>query len=103
MDLTFEQFTYERPQFEQFSATFREALARFRDASSTEEQGQALDYINELRTGFMSMYNVCHIRHTMDTSDEFYEQENAYFDQQMPAYEGLINEYNVDIRFRYEY
>ena len=93
MDLTFEQFTYERPQFEQFSATFREALARFRDASSTEEQGQALDYINELRTGFMSMYNVCHIRHTMDTSDEFYEQENAYFDQQMPAYEGLINEF----------
>ncbi len=93
MNLTFDDFTYERPQFGRFATSFREEIARFRSAASAEEQGQALSRINELRAEFMSMYNVCHIRHTMDTRDEFYEKENEYFDQQMPAYEGLINEF----------
>ena len=93
MNLTFENFQYTRPQFDQFSAAFREELARFQKAPSAEEQDKALDRINGLRTEFTSMYNVCHIRHTMDTRDEFYEKENEYFDQQMPAYEGLVNEF----------
>ncbi|MDV7393896.1 hypothetical protein RZS08_21130, partial [Arthrospira platensis SPKY1] len=29
----------------------------------------------------------------MDTRDEFYEKENEFFDRQMPAYEGLVNEF----------
>ncbi|MCO6478493.1 MAG: M3 family oligoendopeptidase [Phaeodactylibacter sp.] len=93
MNLTFEDFEYKRPQFGQFSSSFREEIARFRSAGSVEEQGRALSRINELRNEFMSMFNVCHIRHTMDTRDEFYEAENDYYDQQMPAYEGLINEF----------
>lgn len=93
MDLTFENFPYTRPRFDEYSASFREELARFREAASAEEQGRALGRINELRTEFTSMYNVCHIRHTMDTRDDFYEKENEYFDQQMPAYEGLVNEF----------
>ncbi|MCB0589046.1 MAG: M3 family oligoendopeptidase, partial [Phaeodactylibacter sp.] len=93
MDLTFEHFQYERPQFDRFSASFREELSHFRQASSAEEQGEALARINGLRNEFTSMYNICHIRHTMDTRDEFYEKENEYFDRQMPAYEGLVNDF----------
>ena len=92
MNLTFENFEYARPQFDQFSDSFRDALIRFQKASSAEEQARALNRINELRIEFTSMHNVCHIRHTMDTRNEFYEKENEYFDQQMPAFEGLVNE-----------
>ncbi|MCB9285768.1 MAG: M3 family oligoendopeptidase [Lewinellaceae bacterium] len=91
--MTFEHFQYERPQFDRFSASFREELSHFRQASSAEEQGEALARINGLRNEFTSMYNICHIRHTMDTRDEFYEKENEYFDRQMPAYEGLVNDF----------
>ncbi|MCB0557671.1 MAG: M3 family oligoendopeptidase [Lewinellaceae bacterium] len=93
MNLTFENFQYARPQFDLFSASFRKASAQFEAASSAEEQARALALVNELRIEFTSMYNVCHIRHTMDTRDAFYEKENEYFDQQMPAYEGLVNEF----------
>ncbi len=92
MNTQFQEFQYTRPDFETFSQAFREELHRFEQAASVEEQDKALERINHLRTEFTSMYNICHIRHTMDTQDGFYEKENEYFDQQMPAYEGLINE-----------
>jgi M3 family oligoendopeptidase len=90
---TFSTYPYQRPEFDPFSQAFGEALARFEAAGSPQEQGAALAGINALRTEFTSMYNICHIRHTMDTRDEFYEKENEFFDRQMPAYEGLVNEF----------
>nr|HQU58604.1 M3 family oligoendopeptidase [Saprospiraceae bacterium] len=93
MPVTFETYQYTRPEFDAFSDTFRQSLQRFETARSYEEQDRALSQINELRTEFTSMYNICHIRHTMDTENEFYEKENEFFDQQMPAYEGLINDF----------
>lgn len=93
MKNTFADFEYIRPEFGRLSTAFREELARFENAPSAETQGEALARINEMRTAFTSMYNICHIRHTMDTRDEFYEKENEYYDQQMPAYEGLVNEF----------
>ena len=90
---TFAAYPYQRPDFEPFSQAFREALARFEAASSPQEQRAALEGVNALRTEFTSMYNICHIRHTMDTRDEFFEKENEFFDRQMPAYEGLVNEF----------
>ena len=91
MPHAFDTYQYIRPEFEAFHEAFQQELGRFEAAQSPEEQGVALDAINDLRTEFTSMYNICHIRHTMDTRDEFYEKENEFFDRQMPAYEGLVN------------
>ncbi|MDX1939688.1 MAG: M3 family oligoendopeptidase, partial [Saprospiraceae bacterium] len=40
-----------------------------------------------------SMYNICYIRHTIDTKDQFYEEENNYFDQMMPNYQALVSQF----------
>ena len=32
---------------------------------------------------------ICQIRHTIDTTDAFYEKEQKYYDEQMPAYSNL--------------
>ncbi len=93
MATTFETYQYTRPEFDSFSRSFHEALSAFETAGSIPEQGRALSRINALRTEFTSMYNICHIRHTMDTRDEFYEKENEFFDHHMPAYEGLVNDF----------
>lgn len=89
----FDDYQYIRPEFQAFQQAFQQELGHFEAAQSPEEQGLALDAINSLRTEFTSMYNICHIRHTMDTRDGFYEKENEFFDRQMPAYEGLVNEF----------
>jgi M3 family oligoendopeptidase len=89
----FKEFHYERPDFQQFSASFKTQLAVFVNADTFEAQDKALSVINAMRSRFMSMYNLCFIRHTLDTRDAFYEQENEYFDHQMPAYESLVNQF----------
>ncbi|MCB0569308.1 MAG: M3 family oligoendopeptidase [Phaeodactylibacter sp.] len=105
MVTTFNTYQYTRPEFDSFSRSFHGALQQFETAVSFEEQDRALARINGLRTEFTSMYNICHIRHTMDTRDSFYEQENEFFDQHMPAYEGLVNDFYKKLlssRFRPE-
>jgi M3 family oligoendopeptidase len=92
-DTTFKSFDYKRPDFEAFSRDFRAAVDAFENALNADEQADALKHIDDMRTEFTSMYNICLIRHTMDTRDEFYEKENEYYDQQMPAYQGLVTEF----------
>jgi len=90
---SFQDFDYKRPDFDAFAREFQLALDAFESAHNAEEQSQVLKHIDAMRTEFSSMYNICLIRHTANTKDEFYEKENEYYDQQMPAYQGLINQF----------
>ena len=69
--MTFNDFTYSRPEMEVFTKQFKDLLAQFAKATSFEDQSSAFEQINDLRTEFTSMYNICHVRHTIDTKDEF--------------------------------
>lgn len=105
VNTTFDQFEYKRPDFKRFEEDFQTALDAFEHALNAEEQHETLRHINDLRNTFSTMYNICMIRHTMDTRDEFYEQENEYFDQQTPAYQGLVNKFYAQLlnaKFRQE-
>lgn len=90
--MTFDQFTYTRPDMAVLSADFAKYLAKFQNASTAEAQRRVLSRLNALREGFATMYNLCHIRHTSNTADPFYAQENEYFDQALPDYEALVNQ-----------
>ena len=90
---TFEAFTYVRPDMTLVSGAFERHLHTFQQAAHPEEQSQALRELNLVREEFWSMYNLCYIRHTVDTADPFYEAENAYFDEILPAYEELTNRF----------
>lgn len=89
----FEELTYQRPDMEQFSRDFNAMLDRFEQADSLEEQSNLLNEINQLRLTFSSMYNLCHIRHTVDTRDAQYEAENTFFDENNPGFEALNNRF----------
>lgn len=90
---TFESFPYERPDLNAVSAAFEHHLRLFGQAQTAEAQIRHLQDLNAVRDEFGTMYNLCYIRHTVDTADPFYEQENTYFDENLPAYEELINNY----------
>ncbi|MEZ4918579.1 MAG: M3 family oligoendopeptidase [Saprospiraceae bacterium] len=88
---TFDEFEYQRPDMAVFEQTFNTKLAAFQQADNAEDQSKILAQINELREDFSSMYNLCYIRHTANTADAFYEQENDFFDTILPSYEALNN------------
>ncbi len=99
----FESYAYKRPDIDTFQTRFQSLLTQFAEASSFEEQNWAFEQINDMRTEFLSMYNICHIRHTNDTRDTFYEEENNFFDQKMPIYQSLNTDFYkklLDSRFR---
>jgi len=100
--MTFSDFPYQRPDMAAFAETFRQLLSDFSEAASAEGQQLALHRINEARNEFLSMYNLCYIRHTINTLDAFYEAENDFFDQQLPSFEALNFEfYQQLIKARY--
>ncbi len=91
--MKFSDFQYERPLIEKLTEKFDALLAQFESASSAGEQAKLMDDIAEVRSEFDSMYNICSIRHTVDTRDEFYEKENSYFDMNSPKYQELVTRF----------
>ncbi len=103
--MRFEHFQYQRPDLDLFRQEFEAQLQAMNDAGSAEAQSQCIIAIDELRDAFSSQYNICHIRHTIDTKDSFYEQENNFFDENMPHYDALNNRFYralLDSPFRAE-
>jgi M3 family oligoendopeptidase len=90
---SFESFQYTRPDIAVVTASFDLHLASFEQGSSAEAQLRCLDRLNEVRDAFGSMYNLCLVRHTSNTEDPFYELENQYFDETIPAFEALNNRF----------
>jgi M3 family oligoendopeptidase len=90
---TFEEFPYRRPDLEHFQAEFRDLLSQFDRAESPAIQNQLIAAVNRMRNEFQTMGTLVHIRHSMNTADEYYDRENDYFDEIGPVYEGLVHQY----------
>ena len=100
--LTFKEYTYERLDMKQLEKQFDQLLAEFEQADSIEAQDLIMTQINELRSEFDSMEALVHVRHTVDTTDEFYEKENDYIDEVKPIYEGFVSKfYKVLVSSKY--
>lgn len=91
--MKFTEFEYTRPEMTTFTQQFEALIRQFKEATTFEEQDQLFSAINQLRIEFNSMYNICYIRHTIDTKDEFYENENNFFDEQTPNFQALNTEF----------
>jgi M3 family oligoendopeptidase len=90
---------------EAFKKQFQDVLTQFTQADSFEAQDRAMGEINRLRNHFESMQTLAEIRHSIDTTDEFYETEQNYFDENGPIYQGLVTDFYkalVNAAFRKE-
>ncbi|MBM6618082.1 M3 family oligoendopeptidase [Bacillus suaedaesalsae] len=82
--MKFEQFQYKRPDLEEIEKEVTTLLEKFDLAESAEEQNSVMHEINMIRNDFSTMYNICYVRHTINTTDEFYQAENDFFDEASP-------------------
>ncbi len=103
--MKFKDFNYERPDIKTTEEKFEVLLSQFDKADSFEKQNEIMRKINALRSEAESMFTIVSIRHTVDTTDKYYEEEQEYFDKVMPLYEGIISKYYKSItesKFRKE-
>ncbi|AHF06795.1 M3 family oligoendopeptidase [Desulfitobacterium metallireducens] len=91
--MKFKEYDYSRPNISEVQTAFGTLLEQFQHASSVQQQNQIMVEINQLREKFDSMFELVQIRHSVDTTDSFYEKEQEYFDEITPLYEELISEF----------
>ncbi len=87
--MKFSEFPYERPILEDYQGRFETLLSAFIEAPSAQTQLAAMDEINELRSEFSTLSTLVSIRHSLDTKDTFYSDEQDYMDQVGPQFEAL--------------
>ncbi|HZG56300.1 M3 family oligoendopeptidase [Paenibacillus sp.] len=91
--MKFQDWPYERPDLEAFGKRFKELLRRLEDAATADDANEAFEAINAARVSVSSMFAIARIRHTIDTTDPFYKEEQSFIDDHSPVYQGLINDY----------
>lgn len=85
--MKFNEFKYERPNFEEFKSEFANLVEKFKAATSASEQLEVVDQINAMRSNVETMATLSSIRHSIDTRDEFYDGEQTYWDEYGPLYD----------------
>ncbi|NLY45294.1 MAG: M3 family oligoendopeptidase [Tissierella sp.] len=103
--LKFSEFKYERPDVEEITKEFTNLTQKFRECEEIDTQNNILKEINKIRSNVETMVSIVHIRHSIDTEDEFYEKEQDFMDEITPVYQNLVMEFYkvlVGSKFREE-
>lgn len=91
--MRFEEFAYTRPNMDEVESRYNAALVRFEGASSAQEQEEVIKEINEIRNELSTDFNLVYIRHSIDTTDEFYKEEQDFLDEIEPLTKALDTKY----------
>ncbi|GKU82291.1 M3 family oligoendopeptidase [Niallia sp. NCCP-28] len=103
--MEFSEYAYKRPDRKEVTASFDILLQKFKEAKDGETQLVIIKKINHLRNDISTMSNICYIRHSVDTNDEYYQKEQDYLDEVSPEFEGLVTKYYKELtqsKFRKE-
>ena len=101
--MKFNDYKYEKINIDETKEKFSNLIKSFSDAENLEEQTKYMDEIIKLRNHIETMETLVSIRHSIDTTDEFYNKENEYVDEISPILFGFISEFYkalVNSKFR---
>lgn len=103
--MKFSEFKYERPNYEANKKQISIIVENIKTSCTYEEQKKHVDRLNEVRNNIETMSTLCSIRNSINTQDEFYEKEKAYWDECSPLYEEINSDFYkavVDSKFKQE-
>ena len=83
--MKFNEMPYVRPDLTAFQAKAEATAQKIAQASSAQEQIEAVLAFDQVQAEINTAMSLAYVRHTIDTRDEFYDQENDYADEIAPA------------------
>ncbi|GEN29995.1 M3 family oligoendopeptidase [Cerasibacillus quisquiliarum] len=89
--LKFSEYTYERPNVKAEKEKALQLIQAFKEASSVEEQMNAVEAINKNRNRLSTLSNLAFVRASIDTHDAFYKKERDFWD----AFSPEVQEWNT--------
>ena len=102
----FSELVYERPDIPAVVKQYEAYNAAFAAAKTFEEAKAVFEQVEALETHLYTAASLCNIRNTMDTTDEYYDAEMAYINENMPNLipaSKVFNEAIVNGPFRAEF
>lgn len=84
-NFTFSTLQYTRPDISALQETLTGLKKRVESATSYAQVRQALLELDRYACEFQTMCVIVNIRHTLDTTDSFYEGENEYLNEVIPT------------------
>ncbi|WP_040229017.1 M3 family oligoendopeptidase [Bhargavaea cecembensis] len=91
--VTFKDYKYIRPDLPALREKWRSLLSEFGQATSADDQNRIIEELNKLSDDYSTQSNLAFIRASIDTNDEFYQEERDYFDEIGPEFDELNTEY----------
>lgn len=83
-DFKFKDIHYTRPDCEAFRKLAEDNAEKIKNAVSYSEAKEIFLEFDKAESEFFDMGNIAYIRHTIDTSDEFYDKENEFLNEKTP-------------------
>ena len=81
----FTQLPYTRPDFDAISSKMDEFLERLTKAGSYADAKAVMAEYDSYSNDFSTNMTIASIRHTLDTTDEFYEKEDEFINDSIPT------------------
>ena len=92
--MKFSEMPYTRVDQKDVEEKMKAAIARAENAASGEELFKVHQDMYKIQADVMTNIVIASIRHGIDTTDEFYEAEQDYYDMMVPEMENYLNMYN---------
>ncbi len=77
--MKFSQYKYERSSYEDIKDKFIKLVDKINKSTNYEDQKNYILQLNEIRNDIQSNSTIASIRYSIDTSDEYYEEEKKYW------------------------
>ncbi len=87
------EMPYQRITVEEFKEQAEKIIAKIRAAKSAEDLKAARDEYNKISEEVDTAASLANCRFTLNTRDEFYNAEMDYYDNAMPLFSEIENEY----------
>ncbi len=83
--MTFNEFKYERPDLDKVKKALEEKLDLINTGKDLKTEIKAAYDLFKINDDVQSMSTLCAVRNSIDTTDEFYEKEQEFFDENGPV------------------
>lgn len=101
--MNFSEYKYVRPDIDTIRIQYQSLIEKFNNSKTADEQHNIIDEINNLSKYIDTMINLVAIRHSVDTANAFYDEENEYMDNTSPIFQSLtINYYKALINSKFK-
>lgn len=91
--MKFNEFNYERPDLEALKKEILDHVDALKQAESPEDALAAVHEIQAIQNRIQTLSVLVYIRHSIDTRDTFYEEEQAFWDENGPLISEWVNAY----------